>query len=190
MATGEGKTLVATLPLYLNALPGRGVHLVTVNDYLAQRDAEWMGKIFEFLGLSVGKILQSMQPWDRKKEYACDITYGTNNEFGFDYLRDNMVTDAEDMVQREHYLCHRRRSRLGPDRRSPYATYYLRAGSKAPTINLTMTEADGRAVGQRAEEPCCEDRLGSRRAAKVFGREEERGSRYSACPCPSRYVEK
>jgi preprotein translocase subunit SecA len=104
MATGEGKTLVATLPLYLNALPGRGVHLVTVNDYLAQRDAEWMGKIFEFLGLSVGKILQSMQPWDRKKEYACDITYGTNNEFGFDYLRDNMVTNAEDMVQREHYF--------------------------------------------------------------------------------------
>lgn len=104
MATGEGKTLVATLPLYLNALPGRGVHLVTVNDYLAQRDAEWMGKIFEFHGLTVGKILATMQPWDRKKEYACDITYGTNNEFGFDYLRDNMVTDAEDMVQRPHYF--------------------------------------------------------------------------------------
>ena len=103
MATGEGKTLVATMPMYLNALPARGVHLVTVNDYLAQRDAEWMGKIFEFLGLSVGKILQTMQPWDRKKEYACDITYGTNNEFGFDYLRDNMVTTAEDMVQRPHY---------------------------------------------------------------------------------------
>jgi preprotein translocase subunit SecA len=103
MATGEGKTLVATLPIYLNALPGRGVHLVTVNDYLAQRDAEWMGKIYEFLGLSVGKILASMQPWDRKKEYNCDIVYGTNNEFGFDYLRDNMVTNAEDMVQREHY---------------------------------------------------------------------------------------
>lgn len=104
MATGEGKTLVATLPLYLNSLPGRGVHLVTVNDYLAQRDAEWMGKIFEFHGLTVGKILATMQPWDRKKEYACDITYGTNNEFGFDYLRDNMVTDAEDMVQRPHYF--------------------------------------------------------------------------------------
>jgi preprotein translocase subunit SecA len=104
MATGEGKTLVATLPLYLNSLPGRGVHLVTVNDYLAQRDAEWMGKIFEFHGLTVGKILASMQPWDRKKEYLCDITYGTNNEFGFDYLRDNMVTNAEDMVQRPHYF--------------------------------------------------------------------------------------
>ncbi|MBS1903283.1 MAG: preprotein translocase subunit SecA [Bacteroidetes bacterium] len=102
MATGEGKTLVATLPLYLNALAGRGVHLVTVNDYLAQRDSEWMGQIFQFLGLTIGKILQSMQPWERKKEYSCDITYGTNNEFGFDYLRDNMVTQVEDMVQRPH----------------------------------------------------------------------------------------
>src|ERR1700720_1484858 len=102
MATGEGKTLVATLPLYLNALPGKGVHLVTVNDYLAQRDSEWMGQIFKFLGLSVGVILQTMQPWDRKKEYEADITYGTNNEFGFDYLRDNMVTRVEDMVQRPH----------------------------------------------------------------------------------------
>ncbi|MEP7234825.1 MAG: preprotein translocase subunit SecA, partial [Ignavibacteriota bacterium] len=102
MATGEGKTLVATLPMYLNALPGKGVHLVTVNDYLAQRDSEWMGEIFRFLGLSIGVILQPMQPWDRKKEYAADITYGTNNEFGFDYLRDNMVTRVEDMVQRPH----------------------------------------------------------------------------------------
>jgi preprotein translocase subunit SecA len=102
MATGEGKTLVATLPMYLNALPGKGVHLVTVNDYLAQRDSEWMGQIFKFLGLSVGVILQTMQPWDRKKEYETDITYGTNNEFGFDYLRDNMVTRVEDMVQRPH----------------------------------------------------------------------------------------
>ncbi|HYM20451.1 MAG TPA: preprotein translocase subunit SecA [Candidatus Kapabacteria bacterium] len=102
MATGEGKTLVAVMPLYLNALPEKGAHLVTVNDYLAQRDSEWMGEIFKFLGLSVGKILQPMQPWERKKEYACDITYGTNNEFGFDYLRDNMVTQVEDMVQRPH----------------------------------------------------------------------------------------
>ncbi len=102
MATGEGKTLVATLPIYLNALPGKGVHLVTVNDYLAQRDSEWMGQIFKFLGLTIGVILQPMQPWDRHKEYAADITYGTNNEFGFDYLRDNMVTRVEDMVQRPH----------------------------------------------------------------------------------------
>jgi preprotein translocase subunit SecA len=103
MATGEGKTLVATLPIYLNALPGRGVHLVTVNDYLALRDSQWMGKIYEFLGLSVGVILQTMQPWERKPAYNADITYGTNNEFGFDYLRDNMVQNAEEMVQRPHY---------------------------------------------------------------------------------------
>jgi len=102
MATGEGKTLVATLPVYLNALPGRGVHLVTVNDYLALRDSQWMGRIFEFHGLKVGCILQHMDSAERKVQYAADITYGTNNEFGFDYLRDNMVVSAEDMVQRGH----------------------------------------------------------------------------------------
>ncbi|HTR80874.1 MAG TPA: preprotein translocase subunit SecA, partial [Bacteroidota bacterium] len=103
MATGEGKTLVATLPMYLNALPGKGVHLVTVNDYLALRDSQWMGKIFEFHGLKVGVILQNQDPPQRRVQYAADITYGTNNEFGFDYLRDNMVGTAEDMVQRGHY---------------------------------------------------------------------------------------
>jgi preprotein translocase subunit SecA len=103
MATGEGKTLVATMPLYLNALPGKGVHLVTVNDYLAQRDAEWMGKIYEFLGLSVAYITNDMTPPQRKKAYQADITYGTNNEFGFDYLRDNMAIRLEDQVQRGHY---------------------------------------------------------------------------------------
>jgi preprotein translocase subunit SecA len=103
MATGEGKTLVATMPLYLNALPGRGVHLVTVNDYLALRDSEWMGKVFEFLGLSVGCIQSNMDPAQRRKQYACDITYGTNNEFGFDYLRDNMVVSPEDLVHRNYY---------------------------------------------------------------------------------------
>ena len=103
MATGEGKTLVATMPLYLNALPGRGVHLVTVNDYLAKRDSIWMGQVFEFLGLTVGCIQNQMDSFQRRKEYACDITYGTNNEFGFDYLRDNMVVDKEDLVQREYY---------------------------------------------------------------------------------------
>ncbi|MCS3916702.1 preprotein translocase subunit SecA [Caldanaerobacter subterraneus subsp. tengcongensis MB4] len=101
MKTGEGKTLVATLPAYLNALEGKGVHIVTVNDYLAKRDRDWMGKIYEFLGLSVGVILHDMGPAERKKAYAADITYGTNNEFGFDYLRDNMVIYKEDMVQRE-----------------------------------------------------------------------------------------
>ncbi len=103
MATGEGKTLVATMPLYLNALPARGVHLVTVNDYLALRDSQWMGKVFEFLGLSVGCIQQQMDPVQRKKQYGCDITYGTNNEFGFDYLRDNMVISSDDLVHREFY---------------------------------------------------------------------------------------
>lgn len=101
MKTGEGKTLVATLPAYLNALEGKGIHIVTVNDYLAKRDRDWMGKIYEFLGLSVGVILHDMDPEERKKAYAADITYGTNNEFGFDYLRDNMVIYKEDMVQRE-----------------------------------------------------------------------------------------
>jgi preprotein translocase subunit SecA len=101
MKTGEGKTLAATLPLYLNALTERGVHLVTVNDYLARRDAEWMGGIYNFLGLSVGVIVHGMSDEDRKAAYKCDITYGTNNEFGFDYLRDNMKFDAEDFVQRD-----------------------------------------------------------------------------------------
>jgi preprotein translocase subunit SecA len=103
MATGEGKTLVATLPAYLNALLGRGVHIVTVNDYLARRDREWMGPIYEFLGLTVGTIQHEMSDDQRKQAYACDITYGTNNEFGFDYLRDNMKYSLEDLVQRPFY---------------------------------------------------------------------------------------
>lgn len=103
MRTGEGKTLVATLPSYLNGLTGRGVNVVTVNDYLALRDAEWMGKIHKFLGLSVGCIQNDMDDVERKEAYAADITYGTNNEFGFDYLRDNMKFDVESLVQRDHY---------------------------------------------------------------------------------------
>ncbi len=102
MTTGEGKTLVATLPAYLNALPGDGVHVVTVNDYLARRDRDWMGPLYEFLGLSVGCIQHDMEPAQRKEAYGHDITYGTNNEFGFDYLRDNMVMFKEEMVQRGH----------------------------------------------------------------------------------------
>lgn len=101
MKTGEGKTLVATLPAYLNALEGKGVHIVTVNDYLAKRDAEWMGPIYNFLGLSVGVIVHGLTHEERKKAYSCDITYGTNNEFGFDYLRDNMAIYKEELVQRE-----------------------------------------------------------------------------------------
>jgi preprotein translocase subunit SecA len=103
MKTGEGKTLVGTLPAYLNALTGKGVHIVTVNDYLAERDSEWMGRVHRFLGLSVGVILNTMRPDERREQYACDITYGTNNEFGFDYLRDNMAWSQDDLVQRGHH---------------------------------------------------------------------------------------
>ena len=100
MKTGEGKTLVATLPVYLNALSGRGVHVVTVNDYLAKRDSEWMGKLYRFLGLTVGVIVHDLDDEQRRAAYAADVTYGTNNEFGFDYLRDNMKFDLKDCVQR------------------------------------------------------------------------------------------
>src|SRR6202167_2972611 len=104
MKTGEGKTLVATLPAYLNSLTGKGVHIVTVNDYLARRDAEWMGPIFKLLGLSVGVIVHDLDDVQRRAAYAADITYGTNNEFGFDYLRDNMKYDLTQCVQRGHHF--------------------------------------------------------------------------------------
>ena len=100
MKTGEGKTLVATLPVYLNALTGKGVHVVTVNDYLAKRDAEWMGQVYQFLGLSVGVVVHGLSFEERRAAYSADVTYGTNNEFGFDYLRDNMVVDASQLVRR------------------------------------------------------------------------------------------
>src|SRR5512140_1508840 len=100
MRTGEGKTLVATLPSYLNALEGKGVHVVTVNDYLAKRDAEWMGRIHRFLGLGVGVVVPQMEPLEKQESYRADITYGTNNELGFDYLRDNMATTMADRFQR------------------------------------------------------------------------------------------
>src|SRR6516165_8386940 len=103
MKTGEGKTLVATLPLYLKALTGRGVHIVTVNDYLAKRDSEWMGRLYRFLGLTVGVIVHDLDDEERRNAYAADVTYGTNNEFGFDYLRDNMKFDIKDCVQRGHH---------------------------------------------------------------------------------------
>src|SRR5918992_6377292 len=103
MKTGEGKTLTATLAVYLNALWGEGVHLVTVNDYLAKRDSEWMGQIYKFLGLNVGLIQGQMAPEDRRPAYAADVTYGTNNEFGFDYLRDNMVTELDHLTQRGNF---------------------------------------------------------------------------------------
>ena len=103
MRTGEGKTLVSTLAGYLNAIPGDGVHIVTVNDYLAKRDSEWMGGIYRFLGMSVGLIQNGMRPSLKKPAYEADVTYGTNSEFGFDYLRDNMVTRADMRVQRGHH---------------------------------------------------------------------------------------
>src|ERR1700727_1265479 len=103
MKTGEGKTLVATLAVYLNALAGKGVHVVTVNDYLARRDSDWMGQIYGFLGLTTGVIVHGLDDNERKASYACDITYGTNNEYGFDYLRDHMKYRLEDMVQRGHF---------------------------------------------------------------------------------------
>src|SRR6187399_795545 len=102
MRTGEGKTLVATLAVYLNALEGRGVHVVTVNDYLARRDAEWMGRLYNWLGLTTGIIVHGLNDQQRKANYGADISYGTNNEFGFDYLRDNMKFGLESYVQREH----------------------------------------------------------------------------------------
>src|SRR5882724_5376206 len=104
MKTGEGKTLVATLAVYLNALTGKGVHVVTVNDYLARRDAEWMGRIYNFLGMSVGVIVHGLDDDQRRAAYAADITYGTNNEYGFDYLRDNMKYELATMVQRGHHF--------------------------------------------------------------------------------------
>ena len=100
MKTGEGKTLVATLPVYLNALTGKGVHVITVNEYLAKRDSEWMGKVYRFLGLTVGLVQSRMEKREKQEAYKADVTYGTNNEFGFDYLRDNMVINKLDMVQR------------------------------------------------------------------------------------------
>ena len=126
MKTGEGKTLVATLAVILNALEGKGVHVVTVNDYLAKRDAEWMGRLYTFLGLSVGVIVAGLSDEQRKEAYAADITYGTNNEFGFDYLRDNMKFLRRAACAARSPLRHRRRSGLHPHRRSPYPAHHLR----------------------------------------------------------------
>ena len=125
MKTGEGKTLVSTLPAYLNALEGKGVCIVTVNDYLAKRDAEWMGKVHEFLGLKVGVVLNSMTNDERREAYSCDITYVTNNELGFDYLRDNMVIYKEQLVRTS--LCYHRRGGLRIDRRGENTAHHFRS---------------------------------------------------------------
>ena len=154
MRTGEGKTLVATLPSYLNALAGKGVHVVTVNDYLAKRDSEWMGRVHRFLGLEVGVILAQMTPEERRKQYAADITYGTNNEFGFDYLRDNMAWGLEECVQRGHpyaivdevdsILIDEARTPLiisGPAEQS--ARWYTEFAKIAPRLRKSQEEDDG-----------------------------------------------
>ena len=126
MKTGEGKTLVATLAVYLNALASKGVHVVTVNDYLARRDSEWMGQIYNFLGLTVGVIVHGLDDAERKEAYSRDITYGTNNEYGFDYLRDNMKYRLEDMVQRGHFYAIVDEVDFDPDRRGAHAADHLR----------------------------------------------------------------
>ncbi len=128
MKTGEGKTLVATLAVYLNALEGKGVHVVTVNDYLAQRDARWMGQIYKFLGLTVGCIVHELDDEERQQQYACDVTYATNNELGFDYLRDNMKFRLEEMVQRDFNYAIVDEVELDPDRRGADAADHLRSG--------------------------------------------------------------
>ena len=126
MKTGEGKTLVATMPAYLNALTGRGVHVVTVNDYLARRDAEWMGLVYHALGLSVGVVIPGMEEAAKKVAYDADITYATNNELGFDYLRDNMKSDLAQVLQRDHYFAIVDEVELDPDRRGAHAAHHLR----------------------------------------------------------------
>ena len=129
MATGEGKTLVATFPAYLNALTGKGVHVVTVNDYLAARDSEWMGEVYRFLNLTVGCIQNGQSPDLRRQQYHCDIVYGTNSEMGFDYLRDNgMATTQGRAGAARARLRHRRRGRQHPDRRGAHAAHHRRAG--------------------------------------------------------------
>ena len=150
MKTGEGKTLVATLPSYLNALTGRGVHVVTVNDYLAKFHSEWMGRVHHFLGMDVGAILSQMDPEERRNAYAADITYGTNNEFGFDYLRDNMALSLEDCVQRELSLRDRGRGRLDPDRRGAYAVDHLRTGRGHPPLVPRVRQAGRPTAPRRA----------------------------------------
>ena len=149
MRTGEGKTLMATLPVYLNAITGQGVHLVTVNEYLAQRDAEWMGRLYRFMGLTVGVNMSQMSREDKQAAYAADVTYGTNNEYGFDYLRDNMVQDVADRVAPHPFLRDRRRGRLDPDRRSPYPADHQRPGRR-PHRDVRPHQR-GRAAAQEAD---------------------------------------
>ncbi|MBI5270180.1 MAG: preprotein translocase subunit SecA, partial [Burkholderiales bacterium] len=163
MRTGEGKTLMATLPVYLNALPAKGVHVVTVNDYLARRDAEWMGRLYNFLGLSVGVNVPGMDRAEKQAAYAADITYGTNNEFGFDYLRDNMVHELGDRVQRglAYAIVDEVDSILIDEARTPliisgqaedHTELYLRIDAVVPQLKKQIGEADPR-TGEGVIEP-------------------------------------
>ncbi len=158
MKTGEGKTFVASTALYLNALPATGVHLVTVNDYLAKRDAEWNRGVFERLGMTVGWI-QNMMPFDKRKAaYDADITYGTNSEFGFDYLRDNMATSLDNCVQRSHCVRDRRRGRLDPDRRGAHAADHLRRARDRGEHLLRLRAHRARPPRSTGDEEGCEGR--------------------------------
>ena len=184
MRTGEGKTLVATLPVYLNALAGKGVHVVTVNDYLAQRDADWMGRIYRFLGLTVGVNLSQMDHAAKQAAYAADITYGTNNEFGFDYLRDNMVFEASRARAARPPLRDRRRGRLDPDRRGAHAAHHLRPGRRQHRALLPPERAraasSSRQAGRegrrattgstRRRTRCCCPRQGHEHAEQICSR--------------------
>ena len=172
MKTGEGKTLTSMLPAYLNAISGKGVHLVTVNDYLAKRDAENMGRIHRFLGLTVGVILSEMSPAVRREQYAADITYGTNNEFGFDYLRDNMAWQQRRPRAARPQLRDRRRGRLDPHRRGPHPVDHLRAG-RAERALVPGVRADG--ADAQARRPLRGRRAQAHRRRHRGGRRAGRG---------------
>ena len=182
MRTGEGKTLVATTAVYLNALGGEGVHVVTVNDYLARRDAEWMGQIYRFLGLTVGVIVHGLDDEERRQAYAADVTYGTNNEFGFDYLRDNMKYDMAQMVQRGHAFAIVDEVELDPCRRGAHAAHHF-GPVRGPVRALRRRrqdhpEARSRGLRARRETAHCQSdrsRQRARRGASAHdGRDEGR----------------
>ena len=184
MATGEGKTLVATLPLYLNALTGRGAHLVTVNNYLARRDSQWMGHVFKYLGLTVA-CLDDTEPSspERRAAYLADITYGTNNEFGFDYLRDNMVFSLEQRVQREHAfaIIDEVDSILIDEARTPLIISGP-VGNEADDKYATVQPPGG---GAGAEADRRRQHAAGRGRAAAGGREDPEGGRRSSCTRPS-----
>ena len=180
MKTGEGKTLSSVPAAYLNSLTGEGVHVVTVNDYLAERDAAWMGPIYRFLGVSVGAILSQMDNAARRAAYRQDITYGTNNEFGFDYLRDNMCWDSPRQGAARPQLLHRRRDRLHPHRRGAHPAHHLRDGRGRHLQDLRGQQA-GRLPGRVREGP--RDRTTTRSSPRGTTRSRRRTS---GSPSPTR----